>query len=96
MPKIERVPYSNELNFLKSEHFVAFTDTANEDNATDGIVKAGTIVPANDATAKGVVFHDAEVGQPVSVIVEGHIYADRLPEEPEATAIAALKDIAFH
>lgn len=96
MPKIERVTNTNEINFLKSEHLVAFTDTAEEANATEGVVLAGTVVPANDSTAKGIVFHDTEVGQPMSVIVEGHVYIDRLPVEPSAEAQTALKNIGFH
>ena len=96
MPKIERVSNTNELNFLKSEHLVTFTDTAEEANATEGVVLAGTIVPANDATAKGIVFHDTEVGQPVSIIVEGHVYSDRLPVAPSTEAQTALKNIGFH
>lgn len=96
MPKIERVTNTNEINFLKSEHLVAFTDTAEETNATEGVVLAGTVVPANDATAKGIVFHDTEVGQPMSVIVEGHVYIDRLPVAPTTEAQTALKNIGFH
>lgn len=96
MPKIERVTNTNEINFLKSEHLVAFTDTAEEANATEGVVLAGTIVPANDATAKGIVFHDTEVGQPMSIIVEGHVYIDRLPVAPTTEAQTALKNIGFH
>lgn len=96
MPKIERVTNTNELNFLKSEHLVTFTDTAEETNATDGVVLAGTIVPANDTTAKGIVFHDTEVGQPMSIIVEGHVYSDRLPVVPSTEAQTALKNIGFH
>lgn len=96
MPKIERVSNTNELNFLKSEHLVTFTDTAETANATEGVVLAGTIVPKNDATAKGIVFHDTEVGQPMSIIVEGHVYSDRLPVVPSAEAKTALKNIGFH
>lgn len=96
MPKIERVNYDNSLNFLKSEHIVSFTDTAEEANATEGVVLAGTIVPANDETAVGIAFHDTEVGQPLAIIVEGHVYRDRLPVEPTTEAEAALKNIGFH
>lgn len=90
------VRYDTEQNFLKSAHFVAFTYTAEASNATDGIVKAGTVIPANDATAVGIVFHDTEVGQPMSVIVEGHVYEDRLLAEVTAEAKTALKNIGFY
>lgn len=96
MPKIERINYTNELNFLKSEHFVSFTYTAEAANATDGVVPSGTVYPSNDADAVGIVFHDTEVGQPMAVIVEGHVYEDRLPVAPDAAAKTALKNIGFY
>lgn len=92
----ELIKYEAEKNFLKSAHFVPFTYTAKTANATDGVVKAGTIYPANDATAVGIVFHDTEVGQPMSVIVEGHVYENRLPVAPSADAKTTLKNIGFY
>lgn len=92
----ELINYETEKNFLKSAHFVPFTYTAKAANATNGVVKAGTIYPANDATAVGIVFHDTEVGQPMSVIVEGHVYENRLPVVPSETAKTALKNIGFY
>lgn len=92
----ERIKYETEKNFLKSAHFVPFTYKAEEAQATNGVVKAGTVYPANDGTATGIVFHDTEVGQPMSVIVEGHVYEDRLPVAPTTEAKAALKNIGFY
>lgn len=91
MPNItEFTQYSNEVNFLKSAHFVSFTAIAESD------LVSGAIYPANDATAKGIVFHDTKAGQPVAIIVEGHVYADRLPAAATTEAQTALKQISFH
>lgn len=89
-----------EINFLDSQHIVSFTREAKTDNASvkDGILPAGSIFPANDATAEGVTYNDVDVShgaQVVSVIVEGYINAKRLPVAPSAEAIAALKKITF-
>ncbi len=58
------------------------------------IVKGGTIYPANDATAIGIVFEDIDVTEdavrPGSVIIAGRILQNRLPVEPSAEALAAL------
>lgn len=96
------IEYSNQPNFLKSAHFQAFTFTVPESlgivEGTKKVVKAGTIFPANDATAKGVVYQDVDVtygDQPASVIVEGYILPDRLPVKPEEAAVTALKEIKF-
>ncbi len=62
------------------------------------VLKAGTIYPANDATAKGVLLHDViledENGNAKNnigaLIVAGHLYSDKLPVAPASTAITAL------
>lgn len=82
--------YTTETNIFKHAHCVTDTNTA------DKAYLHGAIYPANDATAKGVVYHDTEAGQPLTAIVEGHLYADRLPEKPSATAVTALKQINFY
>jgi hypothetical protein len=91
MPKVtDYTQYVNEVNFLKSAHFVSFTATADKDYAH------GDVFPSNDGEAKGIVFHETKQGQPVAIIVEGHIYTERLPEAPAQAAQDALKQIAFH
>ena len=92
--------YDNTPNFLKSAHFTAFTYTVTKAMGDeDGIVKAGTIIPANNSTAKGILVNDVYVGegdQPGALIVEGYILKDRLPKVPVAEAITALKEIKFY
>lgn len=63
------------------------------------IVPAGAIVPANDATAKGILYEDIDVTDgdaPGSIVTKGTVYGDRLPAEVAegaATALAGIKVI---
>ena len=63
------------------------------------IVKAGTIYPANDATAIGVVLNDYDVTDGdamMAVVIHGFIKTAALPAVPSANAIAAMKQITFN
>lgn len=62
------------------------------------IVKAGTIYPANDSTAVGVVLNDYDVTDGdamMAVVIHGFIKTAALPAVPVADAITALKQIQF-
>lgn len=55
-------------------------------------------MPANDATAKGVVLYDVDVtnGDEVgSLVIHGFIDKSKLPTEPDSAAITALPMIKF-
>lgn len=57
------------------------------------IVPAGTIFPANDNTAVGVLTEPVDVtygDHEGSVIVAGHLFSNRLPTAPVADAITAM------
>lgn len=57
-------------------------------------VKNGTIFPANDATAVGIIFTDTDVttgDMPGSVMVAGRVLINRLPVTPAAAARTALE-----
>ena len=64
------------------------------------VVPAGAVIPANGATAKGLLFEDIDVtngAMPGSVVTEGTVYADRLPAaiaEAAATAMTGITVIA--
>lgn len=64
------------------------------------VVPAGAVIPANGATAKGILFEDIDVtegARPGSVVTEGTVYADRLPAAlatAAATALTGIKVIA--
>lgn len=95
----------NEVNFLASEKFVSFprqVDSTSYAVTTDDrghkVIPAGTIYPTNDASAVGVTIDEVDVtygAQPVGVIVDGFIFGKKLPVEPVAAAITALKRITF-
>lgn len=64
------------------------------------IVPAGAVIPANGATAKGILYEDIDVtdGDAFgSIVTKGTIYGDRLPAalaEAAATALTGIKVIA--
>ena len=56
-------------------------------------VKMGTIYPANNATAVGIVYEDVDVttgDMPGSVVTKGVIYEDRLPEAVDTYSTATV------
>ena len=63
------------------------------------VVKAGTVYPANDATAIGLILNDYDVTDGdamMAVVIHGFIKVAALPEVPSAAAIAAMKQITFN
>ena len=64
---------------------------------TNGVIPAGTIVPANDATAVGVLLGDVvKANNPNgTVVVHGFVKESKLPTAPEAAAKTALGLIKF-
>ena len=62
------------------------------------IIKAGTIFPANDKTAKGVVLYDLDVtdgSATGTVIYRGTVKASKIPTAPSADALKAMTQIKF-
>ena len=102
MPYFKQSAHSR-VNFLASSKVQAFTTTVSDTGVqvnTEGkkIVPAGTILPANDATAQGILYNDVDVThgpQPGSLIVEAYILEARLPLAPSEAAKTALKEIKF-
>lgn len=61
-------------------------------------VPAGAVVPANGATAKGILYEDVDVSSgamPGSLVTKGIVYEDRLPATVVAAAKSALTGITF-
>lgn len=61
-------------------------------------VPAGSVIPANGATAKGILYEDVDVStgnMPGSLVTEGVVYEDRLPATVVAAAKSALTGITF-
>lgn len=59
------------------------------------IIKAGTVVPTNNASAKGIVFEDVDITddekKPISVIIAGRVIKENLPVAVDTNAETALK-----
>ena len=56
-------------------------------------VKMGTVFPANDGTAIGIVYEDVDVttgAMPGSVVTKGEIYENRLPEAVDTYSSATV------
>ena len=74
---------------------------ANVQTTADGgkYVPAGSVIPANGSTAKGILYEDVDVtagDMPGSVVTEGTVYGDRLPvalDSDAATAMTGIKVI---
>lgn len=84
-------------NILANDHYVAIPYDCSAIAGTDGIVKAGTIIPANDATAKGVLLNDVVLAENPNgtIVIHGFIEAAKLPVAPEANAKSALTGVVF-
>jgi len=88
---------SSENVVLANDHYVAVPFDCSAIAATDGVIPAGTIVPANDATAKGVLLHDViKDDNPIgTMIIHGFIKSSALPTAATDNAKSALKQISF-
>ena len=102
MFKSSTTNYSVRPEILASDHFTTQTCTvttalgASVDGRT--IVKAGTVFPANNATAVGLIVHDVDVtdgAAPAAYIDHGIVYSNRLPVAVDALALPVLKGITF-
>ncbi len=96
-----------KLNFLDSaEGLVLKSCTVPESMGTDDgfgnkTVKAGTVFPANDSTATGILYESVDVtmgDHEGSLMVAGRVIEDRLSETLEEEAKLALQvvGISFH
>lgn len=86
-------------NILANDHYVAipYDCSALSALATDGVIKEGTIIPANGETAKGVLLNDVKLAENPNgtIVIHGFIKSDKLPAAPEETAKTALTQIMF-
>lgn len=84
---------------LANDHYTAkpYDCTALTDLATNGIIPAGTIIPSNDSSAKGVLLSDVCLsGNPNGTIVtHGFIRLDKIPTAPSEDAKSALPMVKF-
>lgn len=84
-------------NILANDHYVAipYDCSALTSLATNGVIPEGTIVPANDATAKGVLLNPVVLAENPNgtIVVHGFIAKSKLPKAPAATV--ALPMVTF-
>ena len=91
----------NRPNFLASEvglrtityTFSKSSSLAVEENGRK-IIKGGTIYPSNDASAKGIVFHDVDVtdGDKSEALMVGGVYlADKLSAVVNSGALGVFQ-----
>lgn len=85
------------VNILANDHYVAIPYDCTELTAlaTDGVIKAGTIIPANNATAKGVLLNDVVLAENPNgtIVIHGFIKKSKLPAAPADTV--ALAQVVF-
>ena len=96
--KFKRTEVARETLSLANDHYVAVPYDCSEIDAEEtSVIPAGTIIPANDATAVGVLLTDVvpEENPNGTIIIHGFIDKAKLPTAPEETAITALKGITF-
>lgn len=104
--KFTQTAYENKTEILMyPDHYVADAHTFLQNDAAAAtvngrkIIKAGTVYPANGATAIGVVFQDVDVTDgdaSGALLVHGFVDASKMPEQPAAAAQTALKLIKFY
>lgn len=96
--------FNNGFFLVNGEDCLRETAMINADHAqvvTRGrrkIVPMGAVVPANDATAKGILYEDIDVtdGDALcSIVTIGKIYEDRLPAALASAAKTALTGITI-
>lgn len=83
--KFKETTIVNTKEILYNDHYVAIPyDCSKITPDSDGVVKAGTIIPANDATAIGVLLSDVVVADNPNgtVVIHGFINKSKLPVQP--------------
>ena len=75
---------------------IAANHSQKETRGDRTVVPAGAVIPANGATAKGILYEDIDVtsgSKAGSVVVEGTVYGDKLPAALAEAAASALTRI---
>lgn len=95
--KFTSKPITQPKEILANDHFVAIEYDCSALEATDGVIKAGTVVPANNASAIGVLLYDVypDENPNGAVVIHGFVTKSKMPVEPAAEAITALKGVTF-
>lgn len=108
--KVRKVEYGAPAKQILAipDHYVALGFKIDKATSAGGmvvskggrlIVEAGTIYPANDSTAIGVVLNEYDVTDGdvmAAVVIHGFVKTAALPALPSSDAIGALKQITFN
>ena len=82
---------------LANDHYVAipYDCSALSALAVDGVIPEGTLIPANDATAKGVLLTPVVLAENPNgtIVIHGFIKKSKLPAEPASSV--ALPQVVF-
>ena len=90
--KFKRTSIAADKLILANDHYVAIPYDCSEVSAEEnGVIPAGTIIPANDSTAIGVPKENPNG----AVVIHGFIETAKLPTAPESDAKTAMKQITF-
>ena len=94
--KHTKTAVNSTAEILYNDHYIGIPFDCSAVEANDqGIIPAGTMIPANDATAKGVLLHDVvKADNPNgTIVIHGFIKKAKLPAAPASTV--ALPMIQF-
>lgn len=81
---------------LANDHYVAIPyDCSGIEANAEGVIPAGTLIPANDATAIGVLLNDVVKAENPNgtIVIHGFIKKSKLPVVPAETV--AIPQITF-
>ena len=87
--KFESTKVSTRKNILANDHYAAISyDCSKVATDESKIIKAGTVVPANDATAMGILLNDVDLNRDPNgaVLIHGFVAKSRLKEEISSEA----------
>lgn len=94
--KFTKTAVGRTAEILYNDHYVAIPfDCSAVAANSEGVIPAGTMIPANDATAKGVLLHDVVKAENPNgtIVIHGFIKKAKLPAAPASTV--ALPMIQF-
>lgn len=86
--KYNTTAVTSTKEILHNDHWVGIPYDCSAIATNDkGIIPAGTIIPANDATAFGVLLNDVEPASNPNgtVVIHGFVRKNKLPVQPAST-----------
>ena len=96
--KFKKTIVGMQKNILANDHYGAIPyNCSSLTPDSNGIVKAGTIIPKNDSTAIGVLLYDVAIDENPNgaIAIHGFIRREKIPAVPTNEAIGALSNITF-